>query len=67
MTADSKFVGRLMIVMASNGHLKSQIQLNEEKILGSDALFDANTATYAKKLGYKRDLVCGLHLDTEFA
>ena len=56
-----------MIVMASNGHLKSQIQLNEEKILGSDALFDANTATYAKKLGYKRDLVCGLHLDTEFA
>ena len=56
-----------MIVMASNGHQKSQIQLNEEKILGSHALFDANTAAYAKELGYKRDLVCGLHLDAEFA
>jgi hypothetical protein len=55
-----------MIVIASNGHLKSRFQFNEETSLGSHALFDANTATYAKELGYKRDLVCGLHLDTEF-
>jgi hypothetical protein len=56
-----------MIVMASKGHLKSRFQLNEEKSPGSHALFDANTATYAKELGYERDLVCGFDLDTELA
>jgi len=33
----------------------------------SHALFDADAAPDAKKLGDERDLVCGLHLDTEFA
>jgi len=31
------------------------------------AFFDADAAPDAKKLGDERDLVCGLHLDTEFA
>ena len=32
-----------------------------------NALFDADAAPDAKKLGDERDLVRGLHLDTEFA
>jgi len=60
-----------MIAMASNGHLKYHIVQMRKNARGiswkSHALFDADAAPDAKKLGDERDLVRGLHLDTEFA
>ena len=68
VTADSRFVGRLIIEMASKGHLKTH-KLNrtaQEGGLAPHALFDANTTSDAKELGDERDFVGGLHLNTEF-
>jgi hypothetical protein len=62
-----------MIAMASNGHLKNTIVQGENRtgiLVGTtakNALFDADAAPDAKKLGDERDLVRRLHFDTEFA
>ena len=58
-----------MIVMASKGHLERQHSSSKQthrKPLAPHILFDANTTADAKELGDERDLVGGLHLDTEF-
>ena len=56
-----------MIAMASNGHLKATVIAERTGFVASHALFDTDTAPDAKELGDERDLVGGLHLDTEFA
>jgi hypothetical protein len=56
-----------MIAMASNGHLEATVMAKHTGLATPHALFDADTAPDAKELGDKRDLIGGLHLDTEFA
>jgi len=56
-----------MIAMASNGHLEATVMAEHTGLAAPHTLFDADTAPDAKELGDKRDLVGGLHLDTEFA
>lgn len=53
--------------MASNGHLEATVMAEHTGLAAPHTLFDADTAPDAKELGDKRDLVGGLHLDTEFA
>lgn len=55
-----------MIEMASKGHLEGTAQEDRTESLATHVLFDTDTAPDAKELGDERDLVGGLHLDTEF-
>jgi len=64
VTSDSKFVGRLMMAIASNGHLELTHNSELYYITSLDSLLDADTAADAQKLGDERNLVRRFHFDT---